>query len=140
VQVGGEPGVAGQGSAVAAGGGGDEAPRRQVAQQVGVAVGRLQPVVPERDGRQPEAFLGREDHAGKADHAEVTAQDGVRAGPRQLLDGILAAAHLGRPGDGAGAGHTRTVAARAERGDGTRASPLRSSYEGGLDRPAGAGR
>ncbi|GAA5140809.1 hypothetical protein GCM10023320_78920 [Pseudonocardia adelaidensis] len=84
-----------------------------MAQQVGVALGRLQPVVPERDGGQPEAFRGREDDAGEADHAEVAAQNGVRAGPRQLLDGVLGTAHLGRSGCGAGAGHTRTLAAPA---------------------------
>ncbi len=51
-QVGGEALGAGQQAAVVGRGGGDEAPGGEVAQQVGVAVGRLQPVVPERDGGQ----------------------------------------------------------------------------------------
>ena len=51
-QVGGEPGVAGQQAAVAGRRGRDDAPGGQVAQQVGVALGGLQPVVGEGDGRQ----------------------------------------------------------------------------------------
>ncbi|OLT13557.1 hypothetical protein BJF78_21765 [Pseudonocardia sp. CNS-139] len=75
-------------------------------EQVGVAVGGLQPVVPERDGGQAEALLGREHDPRDAHHAEVAPQHAERAGPGERRHGVPGVAHLGRAGGRAGPGHS----------------------------------